>query len=620
MSLLMDALRRAEQEKKQQAGQAPAEVGSPGAPETDDTMASLKQPTTVQSPYAGSEDVTMQIEPAEVQRAEAMAEQSAYDRTASMSAPIPEIGSPAEATTDGDQSQAFDLGGDDSQLLDTSLVIDEQALEEQGGLSLEPIDTDPGGIAGDDTNTHSMSMSADLTGGDRIDQTTTMPSTKAVNDDLNAYFEQSQSMEVPRPGPGNAGDRALENVAAHTVVGAQTIFSAKERPRSKRLLVAAAVIAVGVVVSIGVVGLFYAQRSPGPRTVPTPAVADGIERPPTRELPAVPLAPPVVDTKTEIARIETTIVSAGDATTTPGTAVATADTLTAAADTMMPAGPDTTGTTDAAGQAETAAVEARLAEVASAQVAAVEAPPLAAPEPAAVEARAPTISEAAAASVGRNDAAGSHATPLRDVGAGELTIARKQKPAAINAQIATAYAAFQSGNYDQAQSDYAEVVAGDPRNRDALLGLGAIAVSRGDFEAAWGHYHQVLTHHPGDATATAAIFSISGGNDPASAARLRVLLDTYHDSPDMHFALGNWFARKGRWGDAQQAYFNAVRLDGQNADYAYNLAVSLDHLGQQDAATDYYQKAITLADDAGASFNAAAALARINALSSSASP
>ena len=80
-----------------------------------------------------------------------------------------------------------------------------------------------------------------------------------------------------------------------------------------------------------------------------------------------------------------------------------------------------------------------------------------------------------------------------------------------------------------------------------------------------------------------------------------------------HFLLGNLYAENRRWRDAQQAYFEAARLQPQNADYNYNLAVSLDHLGQGAAAADFYKRA--LAATSKGQFDTAAVDRRIRALS-----
>jgi Flp pilus assembly protein TadD len=90
------------------------------------------------------------------------------------------------------------------------------------------------------------------------------------------------------------------------------------------------------------------------------------------------------------------------------------------------------------------------------------------------------------------------------------------------------------------------------------------------------------------------------------------------DNPAAHvlnFTLGNQFAQQGRWAEAQQEYFKAFSAEPENADFAYNLAVSLDHLRQPKLALDYYRRAVALANARGASFDAAAAQERIAQLS-----
>jgi hypothetical protein len=54
--------------------------------------------------------------------------------------------------------------------------------------------------------------------------------------------------------------------------------------------------------------------------------------------------------------------------------------------------------------------------------------------------------------------------------------------------------------------------------------------------------------------------------------------------------------------------------DPDNPDYAYNLAVSLDHLRQPVPALDYYRRALSAAQKRNASFDAAAARERVQQL------
>ena len=63
----------------------------------------------------------------------------------------------------------------------------------------------------------------------------------------------------------------------------------------------------------------------------------------------------------------------------------------------------------------------------------------------------------------------------------------------------------------------------------------------------------------------------------------------------MQFALGNLFARQGRWPEAQQSYFRAFSAMPENADYAFNLGVGLDRMNQPRLAQTYYRRALELA-------------------------
>jgi Flp pilus assembly protein TadD len=78
----------------------------------------------------------------------------------------------------------------------------------------------------------------------------------------------------------------------------------------------------------------------------------------------------------------------------------------------------------------------------------------------------------------------------------------------------------------------------------------------------------------------------------------------------LHFTLGNQLAQQGRWAEAQEEYFKAFAASPDNADFAYNLAVSLDHLRQDKSALDYYRRAISLAEGRGSSFSVPAARQR----------
>jgi uncharacterized protein HemY len=183
-------------------------------------------------------------------------------------------------------------------------------------------------------------------------------------------------------------------------------------------------------------------------------------------------------------------------------------------------------------------------------------------------------------------------------------ITRRSTPDKLHPRLARAYAAWIAGDLVAAKRDYARVLKSNPRNRNALLGLGAIAVREDEWDAASRYYKALLTLNPKDSIAQAGIIAIHENVDPLRGeSQIKLLLREEPEAPHLHFTLGNMYADQRRWGEAQIAYFDAYRLQSDNADYAYNLAVSLDQLGQAKAAGDYYRQALDLAAQHGAVFD-----------------
>ena len=185
----------------------------------------------------------------------------------------------------------------------------------------------------------------------------------------------------------------------------------------------------------------------------------------------------------------------------------------------------------------------------------------------------------------------------------------------VNPLLAEAYAAFNSGNLEAAPRLYNQLLRSEPNNVDALLGLAAIATQQGDSEQASQHYLKVLEAEPRNALAQAGLIGMLGRADPLAAeTRLKQLI-AREPSAYLYFTLGNVYADQNRWPDAQQAYFQAHHLQSGNPDYAYNLAVGLEHVGQPKLAFEYYRRALQLVGTKGrANFSTAAVEERIGKL------
>ena len=175
----------------------------------------------------------------------------------------------------------------------------------------------------------------------------------------------------------------------------------------------------------------------------------------------------------------------------------------------------------------------------------------------------------------------------------------------VHPRVESGYAAFLAGDLARARADYTQALRDEPGNRDALLGAAAVDVRTGSFESAEAAYLRLLQADPRDPHAQAGLIALRSARiDPVSAeSRVKNMLAADPAAHVLNFTLGNQLAQQGRWAEAQQQYFKAFAADPDNADFAYNLAVSLDHLRQQRLALEYYQRAIALAEKRGASFS-----------------
>jgi len=185
--------------------------------------------------------------------------------------------------------------------------------------------------------------------------------------------------------------------------------------------------------------------------------------------------------------------------------------------------------------------------------------------------------------------------------------------ARVNPGVAAGYAAYQTGDLEAARRNYRQALRAEPRNIDALLGLAAVELRAGQYAAADRYYQQVLRLDPRNPHANAGMLALRSQqfNPVAAESRVKSLLAREPGAEGLQFTLGNQYAQQSRWNEAQQAYFKALASEPSNPDFAYNLAVSLDHLRQIKPALQHYQLALKLAETRSAAFDADAVRARI---------
>ncbi|MES2117587.1 MAG: tetratricopeptide repeat protein, partial [Pseudomonadota bacterium] len=204
--------------------------------------------------------------------------------------------------------------------------------------------------------------------------------------------------------------------------------------------------------------------------------------------------------------------------------------------------------------------------------------------------------------------------PLAAPDSSDIKVARSSVPTQTDPTLQNAYQAFNGGDLPRAQQQYEAALRADPNNRDALLGTAAVALRQNQQQQAAAVYNRLLDLDPNDADALAGLMGLRQGDASQAELRLKSILNRTPDAAPVQFALGNLYARQGRWPEAQQAYFRAWSAAPGNADYAYNLAIGLDRLNQGKLALTYYQKALALAQDGPVGFDRAVLRQRMHQL------
>jgi len=201
-----------------------------------------------------------------------------------------------------------------------------------------------------------------------------------------------------------------------------------------------------------------------------------------------------------------------------------------------------------------------------------------------------------------------------------ISFRKQESVPTIDPNVDRAYAAYRQGSFDQAEMLYRQTLAVDPRQRDALLGLANITARNGNSTEALDLYSRLLARNPSDPIARAGLMELLPAGSPSEQeAELKRLINDHPDVAALSYAYGNFLAFNQRWPEAQQAYFRALQLAKSNAvlyglvnpDYAFNLAVSLEHLNQSEPAQNYYREALNYSENHPAGFDLTAVRSRL---------
>ncbi len=427
-------------------------------------------------------------------------------------------------------------------------------------------------------------------------------------------FEEEQEVDLYEetlPGvPAETLAKDLGGGEYHpTPVAAQTVFTASKGVGQSKTFITWAIVSVLALLAVVSFSVFYYFTiTPVSRELPSPLVARGIE--------SLPERPSVIEPVSEPGVVSGTIISPEQEAETVNTGKTVIDEETAKQivsefdDLQQEIAQEEAGIIEEESiQPEVSSEQEEIASLADeTEESAVEEIPV---EPERIVAEDIPVKPAEHMNV-------SKAMPLENIqlDTSLIQISKNKKPKQENIKIKEAFKAYQQGQYAIAKSFYLDVIKTEPDNRDAHLGLAALATLDNDRSSAYSHYVHLLELNPADALALNSLVALSNNPDPVSdESVIKTLIQKEGDLPYLHFSLGNIYAKQLRWAEAQQAFFDAYRLDTTNPDYVVNLAISLDHIGQYGTALDYYKTAIELSENNQARFDSRSVNNRILTLS-----
>jgi Tfp pilus assembly protein PilF len=184
-------------------------------------------------------------------------------------------------------------------------------------------------------------------------------------------------------------------------------------------------------------------------------------------------------------------------------------------------------------------------------------------------------------------------------------------------ELDLAYQELVRGNLSMAERRYRDLLAQDRLNPDIWTGLGAVLMRQGKPEEAESLFRRAQELNPTDPYARAMLLSLSRSPDAYKDSQYTTLANNARSSSSQAavFALlAAEHATAKRWNEAQQAFFNALTADPGNPDYAFNLAVTLEHMRQPRLAYDFYRQALEFAKGKRPSFDLSRAQSRLSAL------
>lgn len=182
--------------------------------------------------------------------------------------------------------------------------------------------------------------------------------------------------------------------------------------------------------------------------------------------------------------------------------------------------------------------------------------------------------------------------PVVDVRAHEemgLKIEVRKPNLNVQTYLELAYKNLMDGKTEIAAGYYREVLNVEPKNELALFGLATTYHKMGHTDEARDVYGQVLELNPTHREALNNFMALISEQTPEAAiAELEKLEQENPYFSPVTAQLGMTYKKVGKPREAVEKLLKALELSPDNISYKYNLAVTLDQMGERQQAADMY--------------------------------
>jgi len=169
----------------------------------------------------------------------------------------------------------------------------------------------------------------------------------------------------------------------------------------------------------------------------------------------------------------------------------------------------------------------------------------------------------------------------------------------INAMLRAGVDCHQSGDFEQAEKIYQQILTIEPENSQAILFMGVLAYNVDKLDIARIYMEKAMELSPGNPACY-----VNLGNVCQSENKYKQAIGLYEKCIELdknHIQafsnLGVAWTKTGEFKKAADSLQRAIKLNPDYAEAHNNIGKVFEHLGKEDLALDHYNKALKIAPD-----------------------